>query len=142
MKSAAPGLFMFGSTNRGVILLGPAPDLAKLDNQAAVAKSAQAGETLTIYANGLGDVVGTVPAGTPAPAGAPILLRNQIRVMLDGIEINPAFAGLAPGAVGLSQLDVVLPRGVPKGPAIPLYIQVVLPDGTVVESNEVTVAID
>jgi uncharacterized protein (TIGR03437 family) len=62
--------------------------------------------------------------------------------MLGGIAIDPTFAGLAPGTVGLSQLNIVLPRGVPTGTAVPLYIQVVLPDGTVVESNEVTVAID
>ena len=55
MKSAAPELFMYGSTNRGVILLGPSSELTKLDNQAVVAQSIQAGETLTIYANGLGD---------------------------------------------------------------------------------------
>ncbi len=142
MKPAAPELFMYGSTNRGVILLGPSSELTKLDNQAVVAQSIQAGETLTIYANGLGDFRGNVPVGTRVPSGAPILLNHQIRVMLGGIEIDPAFAGLAPGAVGLSQLNIVLPRGVPTGPAIPLYIQVVLPDGTVIESNEVTVAIN
>lgn len=142
MKPAAPELFMYGSTNRGVILLGPSSELTKLDNQAVVAQSIQAGETLTIYANGLGDFRGNVPVGTRVPSGAPILLNHPIRVMLGGIEIDPAFAGLAPGAVGLSQLNIVLPRGVPTGPAIPLYIQVVLPDGTVIESNEVTVAIN
>jgi uncharacterized protein (TIGR03437 family) len=142
MKPAAPELFMFGSTSRGVILLGPASELAELDNQAVVAQSAHAGETLTIYANGLGDFRGNVPVGTRVPSGAPILLNHQIRVMVGGIEVDPAFAGLAPGAVGLSQLNITLPPGVPTGPAIPLYVQVVLPDGTIVESNEVTVAID
>jgi uncharacterized protein (TIGR03437 family) len=141
MQPADPELFTSGATNQGVVLLGATNELALLNNQAVASRPARAGETLTIYASGLGDFAGNVPVGTPAPPGAPILLLNRIRVVVGGVEIDPVFAGLAPGTVGLSQVDVQLPRHVPTGPAVPLYIEVILPDGTVVESNEVTVAI-
>ncbi len=142
MQATAPEIFTLGATDQGVIAFGPPNELATSNTQIAVVPAAQAGEILTIYASGLGTFNGNIALGTPVPPGAPILLKNPIHVMVAGIEIDSAFAGLAEGEVGLSKVNVVLPQSIPSGPAIPLYIQVLLPDGTVVESNEVTVAIN
>jgi uncharacterized protein (TIGR03437 family) len=142
MREAAPELFTLGATNQGLILLGTTNQIAMQTNRAVPSRPAQIGESLTIYASGLGESDGGVPAGTPAPLGSPVMLKNRIRVVVGGLEIDPTFAGLAQGTVGLSQVDAQIRPDVLAGSAVPLYVEVILPDGTVVESNEVTVAID
>ena len=69
-------------------------------------------------------------------------MKNQIRVVVGGMEIAPASVELAPGTMGLLQVDAPLPLGVPSGDTVPLFVRVILSDGTTVESNEVTLAID
>jgi uncharacterized protein (TIGR03437 family) len=96
---------------------------------------------LTIYATGLGDAVDDVAAGIPTPLDRSIPLRNRISVVVGGIEIDPSFARLAPGTAGLFQINVLVPDSVAPGPEVPMYLKVMLPDGAVVESNAVTVAI-
>ena len=71
-----------------------------------------------------------------------VSLSNKVSLMVGGVEIEPAFAGLASGTAGLFQVNVKIPQNVPFGPAIPLYIKVVLADGSVVASNTVSIAID
>jgi len=118
------------------------PASPELLNPSAAAQAMPAGNPLTIYASGLGDSTVAVAAGTPAPANPPIPVQNQVRVVVGGAEITPALAALAPGTVGLSEVVVSLPSEVTRGPAVPLYLKVILPDGTVIESNEVTIAIE
>jgi uncharacterized protein (TIGR03437 family) len=142
MLPAAPELFTYNATNQGVVLTGAAKKIAMLADPSVPSRPAQPGEILTIYASGLGDFAGILPAGAQVPSGAPILLTNHVRVIVGGVDLDPISATLAPNTVGLSQVEIQLPAGVPTGPAVPLYLQVVLPDGTVLESNEVTVAID
>jgi uncharacterized protein (TIGR03437 family) len=51
------------------------------------------------------------------------------------------FAGLAPDTAGVYQVNLVLTDNVPTGPEVPLSLEVQLPDGTMVQSNVVTIAI-
>ena len=71
-----------------------------------------------------------------------VRLKNTVRVFLGGVEVVPDFAGLAPGAIGLYQINVPVTAEVPVGPAVPLRVEVVLSDGRALTSNEVTVAIE
>ena len=141
MQAAAPGLFTWDATGRGLITIAPTQEIAAVTTDGIPSRPARRGEYLTIYASGLGEAVDGVPVGTPAPLDRLVLLSNKIKVVLGGIEINPAFAGLAPGTAGLFQVDVQLPAEAPAGPTVPLYIKTILPDGAVVMSNAVTVAI-
>jgi uncharacterized protein (TIGR03437 family) len=141
MREAAPELFTVGATNEGVVLLSATNEIAIPQDQSVPSRPAQPGEFITVYASGLGQFAGNVPAGTPAPSGPPIPLKNRIRVVVGGTGIDPAFAGYAPGTVGLAQVEVQLPQGVPVGPAVPLYIEIFLEDGTAIQSNEVTIAV-
>jgi uncharacterized protein (TIGR03437 family) len=110
-------------------------------NEHFPSRPAEPGEYLTIYATGLGAAVDDIAAGAPAPLDRRILLRNKISVVAGGVNIDPAFAGLAPGTAGLFQINVMVPDSVASGPEIPMTLKVILDDGTVVESNTVTVAI-
>jgi len=76
---------------------------------------AQVGETIAIYLTGLGDVNPAVADGTPGPSNPTSVATNAFNVFIDGQQSVPAFAGLAPGLVGLYQINVAVPSGVHSG---------------------------
>jgi len=57
--------------------------------------------------------------------------------LLDGKALPATFAGLAPGFVGLFQVNAQIPPGAPSGNAVTLAISV---GGAI--SNQVTIAIE
>lgn len=71
------------------------------------------GDTLVIYAVGLGSVNAAVSEGQPAPG--PLPARHRTEVQLGSLLLTPSFAGLAPGFTGLYQINVETPRGLPPG---------------------------
>ncbi len=144
MREAAPGLFTVDASGsgQGAVLIAGSYELAGPRNGAFPGRPARGGEYLAIFANGLGEAEEEVPVGSPAPLDRVIRLRNTVRVMLGGVPVEPEFAGLAPGAVGLNQINVRVPEGTPAGPAVPLRVEVVQSNGTIVSSNQVTVAIE
>ena len=142
MQAVAPSLFTYDEASQGVVLIGTTNEIAMPKTDGIPSRPARTGEFVTIYANGLGEVVDGVPTGTPALLDRLAPLRNKVSVVVGGIAIEPAFAGLAPGTTGLFQVNAQLAQGVPIGPAIPLYIKVTLADGTTFASNTVSMAID
>jgi uncharacterized protein (TIGR03437 family) len=65
----------------------------------------KAGETLVLWAIGLGATNPPVEAGAAAPLSPPAVAA----------EVTPAFAGLSGGSAGLYQVIVAMPADVPKG---------------------------
>jgi uncharacterized protein (TIGR03437 family) len=141
MQAAAPGLFTWGTAGQGVIMNAATNEIAMPKTKGIASRPAVRGEYISIFANGLGEVINGVAAGASAPEDRLVLLKNKIKVVLGGIEIDPSFAGLAPGTVGLFQVNAQLPPEVPVGLGVPLYLKLILADGSVVSSNTVTVAI-
>jgi uncharacterized protein (TIGR03437 family) len=142
MLAAAPDLFTLNGTTQGVILIASTNELAMTKTAGAASRPAQPGEPLTIYASGLGETQRLVTPGALAPSNPLVLLKNKITVVAGGVEIDPDLSTLAPGTVGLYQINTQLPPGVPLGPAVPLFIRVTMPNGAVAESNTVTLAIE
>ncbi|MBM3759875.1 MAG: hypothetical protein FJW36_06470 [Acidobacteria bacterium] len=70
-------------------------------------RPARVGETVTIYMIGGGATNPAVPAGTVA-SGTPGLSNPSVR--FGEAPATVSYAGLAPGAVGLYQLNVVVPN--------------------------------
>jgi len=136
MQAAIPVLFTTDNANQGVVLIGATNELA------TPSRPAHKSEFITIYATGLGEVADDVPAGTPAPPDRIIRLKNKLSLVIGGVEIEPAFAGLAPGTAGMFQVNAQLPQNVPIGLAVPLYVKVTLDDGTALASNTVSMAVD
>ncbi len=141
MQSAAPGLFTVNGTKQGVVLIANTNEIAMDTTKAIPSRPAKPGEFLTIYASGLGESFEEVAAGDAAPSNRQILLRNKVTVVAGGLEVEPGFAGLAPGAAGLYQVNLQLPPSEPLGDGIPLYVNVRSNDGTLRQSNSVNVAI-
>ena len=140
MRAAAPGVFAYGDTNQGLIMIAGTNEIAMLKTDGVPSRPAHPGEYLTIYASGLGEVNEGVPAGMAVAPGRLITPINKVRVVIGDIEIQPAFAALAPGMPGLFQVNAQLPQETPLGSAIPLFLRVTLSDGTVIESNSTTLA--
>jgi uncharacterized protein (TIGR03437 family) len=70
-----------------------------------------------------------------------VLLNSAVKVTIGGVELDPAFAGLAPGTVGLFQVNVQVPEGTLIGPAIPVSIRVTESNGIAIDSNLVKIAV-
>jgi uncharacterized protein (TIGR03437 family) len=73
-------------------------------------RRAKAGDVITLYGIGFGPLVPDVPAGNIAKQANS--LQASVEVRFDGHPGQVAYAGSAPGFVGLYQLNVVVPDGV------------------------------
>jgi uncharacterized protein (TIGR03437 family) len=87
-----------------------------------IATPAARGQWIVIYANGLGAVAPNVASGS-APDGLSSTV-NPVSVSIGGIDSEVYFAGLAPGFVGLYQINVRVPPTAPTGAAVPLTVTV------------------
>jgi uncharacterized protein (TIGR03437 family) len=74
------------------------------------------GETVFVYAAGLGGVTNPPPTGEAAPASPLAYAIAHMRVRLGGVDCEVPFAGLAPGFAGVYQINFQVPPGVPSGP--------------------------
>jgi uncharacterized protein (TIGR03437 family) len=98
----------------------------------------QRGEFLQIYASGLGPVENTPADGAAAPASEPLArMKLTATITIGGAPVtNVVYAGLAPGLVGLYQINVQVPDGATTGDAVPVVVTV---GGNA--SNTVTIAV-
>jgi uncharacterized protein (TIGR03437 family) len=82
----------------------------------------ESGTDLVIYLTGLGGTSPSVPTGQPAPSKPLAYALVQPTVTLGGVELPVLYAGLAPGLVGVDQINVSVPSSVPQGMSVPLVI--------------------
>ncbi len=95
---------------------------------------ARPGELLSIFCAGLGALQSPVTSGDIPPTPPP-QTTSQPQVNIAGIPAPVSFSGLAPGFVGLYQVDVQVPAGVPSGTH---NLEIII-NG--VPSNTVTIAV-
>jgi uncharacterized protein (TIGR03437 family) len=79
-------------------------------------------DQLSIYLTGLGATLPSVATGQPAPSNPLALTIAPPLVTLGGVQLPVMYSGLAPGEIGVYQINVIVPRGVPAGMSIPLQI--------------------
>ena len=129
----APGIFSTNSagTGQGEIF---DPSYRLVDSSSP----ATPGSFVTIYCTGLGPVTNQPPTGSPGPASPLAQTTALPNVTIGGAQATTVqFSGLAPGLVGLYQINVQVPAGSATGPAVPVVISI----GGVV-SNAVTMAVE
>jgi uncharacterized protein (TIGR03437 family) len=86
-------------------------------------------EPLVMYATGLGATTGgTVTTGRPAPA-SPLAVTDKVQVYFGDpsysqAEIIVDWSGLAPGFIGLYQLNLRVPGAHMKGDALPVTLKI------------------
>jgi uncharacterized protein (TIGR03437 family) len=87
----------------------------------SVSSPARPGDVLLLFGTGLGAVVPPVAAGAAAPLAS---VTSTVRVRLNGTELTPFFAGLAPGTVGVYQINVQLPANLAPAASLELFVTV------------------
>jgi minor extracellular serine protease Vpr len=93
-------------------------NVAALDGNSKVigaANPAQSGQTIELFANGLGPVSNTPASGDPAPSSPLAMCTTAATVTIGTEQASPSFCGLAPGFPGLYQLNVAVPSGLASG---------------------------
>jgi len=80
------------------------------------------GDRIMIFLTGMGRTSPAIDAGSPAPAQPPAQTVVVPNVTLGGVPLGIEFAGLAPGQVGVYQINAVVPGDVPLGLEVPLSI--------------------
>jgi uncharacterized protein (TIGR03437 family) len=108
---AAPALFTQSSSGSG------AGEILHQDGVTPVTESSPAsqGEVIVLYATGLGAVFPAAQTGTAATGDSTV--AGTVTVTIGGLPAQVQFAGLAPGFVGLYQINVQVPAGVQPGNA-------------------------
>ena len=120
---------MNAETNQGAVLDGNY-------NLVGPSNPTTAGAYVQIYCTGLGPVTNQPATGAPALEDPLSWTQATPTVNIGGVTATPVFSGLAPGDVGLYQVNVQVPTGVAKGSKVPVAISI---GG--VTSNTVTLAI-
>ena len=85
---------------------------------------AAAGEVLVAYATGLGPVTVNVPTGQAAPASPLAITMELPTITIGGVPAEVVFSGMAPGFVGLYQVNVQVPTSVAGGSRIVLVLKI------------------
>lgn len=112
--AAAPGLFFMGSH---AIVQNSDFSLNSSGNPA------KAGDPIVAYLTGAGAVSPTVADGAPASSTTLSKVTSAVTATIGSQTAEVPFAGLAPGFVGLWQVNVVVPAGVTQGD-FPLVVSV------------------
>jgi uncharacterized protein (TIGR03437 family) len=89
----------------------------------AVADPVARGGVLVLYVTGLGAVAPAVATGQAAPLDALSFAVTTPTVTIGGLPARVEFAGLAPGFIGLGQMNIAVPAEVSGGDAVPVVIQ-------------------
>lgn len=79
------------------------------------------GETIVLYAAGLGEAARPLPAGEAPREFVPILHRDQLRVVLGGQDLEARYildVGMAAGRTGCYEIVLQLPPDTPEDPEI------------------------
>ena len=134
-----PGIFTTAATGegQGSILIAGTATLAAPVGAFPDSRPAGSGEFVAIFGTGLGPVT-NMPATGAAASDDPLSeTTTQPQVTIGGMPATVTFSGLAPGFVGLYQINVEILDGTPSGGAIEVGVTI---GG--VSSNVVTIAIE
>ena len=82
---------------------------------ATASRPLASGELALIYAAGLGAVVNQPPNGSAAPASPLPATVSQVTLTLAGMPCEVQYSGLAPGFVGVYQINFRVPANTPRG---------------------------
>jgi len=114
---ATPGFFTTTQNGRGQI--------AALNEDNTINSAANPvgrGRVIQLYATGQGFLPDAPADGVPAPSDRLISTPSRPRVIVNTTDAEVQFSGLAPGFVGVWQLNVRVPESVPPGNSIVVAI--------------------
>jgi uncharacterized protein (TIGR03437 family) len=117
LVAAAPGIF-----TRSIGGQLQAAALNADDSPNAPSAPARPGQAVQVFATGQGAVANPPATGAPAASSPFSETPAAPVVMIGDKQAAVAFSGLAPGLVGVWQVNVVIPADAPLGSAVPIQI--------------------
>jgi len=131
VAAVSPGIFTVNQSGAGAGVIVHAGNFSLV----SPASPARAGEYLSIFCTGLGALQHPVPTGDVPPLPVPQVTVAP-EVTIGRVPAVVTFAGVAPGFVGLYQVNVQVAPGTPSGSEQPLQIRM-----NSLPGNTVTVAV-
>jgi uncharacterized protein (TIGR03437 family) len=118
LSTASASIFTLDSSGggQGVVTISNTGQLA------VAATPAPRGQYITIYCTGLGTVSNPPATGATAVADPVSSTVANATVTIGGVPATVNFAGLAPGFVGLYQVNALVPSSVSPGSAVSLVL--------------------
>lgn len=117
VNAHSPGLFQYTEASTGRRLI--AAEIFRNGQRIGLHRSTlpvRAGDVLELYANGLGPIAGgNPPTGVATPADRLYTTATAPQVLINGTPVPVEFSGLAAGFVGLYQVNIAIPAGIPAG---------------------------
>ena len=123
-----PGIFIYDQNNIEFAIAVHVSDFSLI----TTTNPASAGEYVVLYTTGLGPLTISIPDGQGAPSDTLAYTADPFTASIDGQSCGvppvPAsacsvlFSGLAPGFVGLYQLNLQMPNSTFSGPNVPVQI--------------------
>ena len=137
LASPAPGVFLLNTGGQAAVLVANTTAIAAPAGTFPGSRAAKQGEYISIYCTGLGPVSNEPATGAPA-GGSTVSLTSggSVTVSVGGVTAPVSFSGLAPGFLGLYQVNAQIPSNAPTGSAVPLTISI---GGTT--SNRASIAV-
>ena len=136
--SASPGIFTVehNGEGQGAVLIAGTGSYAAPVGEASRGFPVARGGYIEIYATGLGAVDNEPRDGSLASSDPLSRTIATPSVTIGGVPAEVTFSGLAPGQVGLYQVNARVPHDAPVGDFVPLVLSM---EGAV--SNTVTIAV-
>jgi uncharacterized protein (TIGR03437 family) len=130
--SFAPGIFSMDSSGggQGAILIAPGAQLA------SAASPVSRGAYVSIFCTGLGPVTNQPATGAQGPANPLARTIATTTLTIGGVTAVVTYSGLAPGLVGLYQVNAIVPAALTPGNSVPVIVSV-----NNIPSNAVTIAV-
>jgi uncharacterized protein (TIGR03437 family) len=141
VAGAQPGIYMIEQSGLGygaIVIANDGALAAPVGRYPGIAtRPVRAGEFLTIYCAGLGAVENQPQAGELSPSDPLAATLAAPAVTIGGIPARVTFSGLAPGYVGLYQVNAEVPEGLPESDSVGVVLTM-----NNLESNRVQIAVE
>jgi len=124
--AASPGIFTIDQSGTGTAVgFHPttATQICGAGHLECLYSPVSQGEVISIYANGLGLPKGGFSASGGVPTSA-VPVASAVTASIGGTPATVLFAGLTTNFVGVYQVNVLVPSGIPGGPSVPFVISV------------------
>jgi len=134
----APGLYTTNSqgTGQAAAIINGTASIVAPSGAFPGSRPARKGEFVSLFCTGLGTVTNRPMLGAPSPTN-PLAATTAIpTVTVGSMNAGVSFSGLAPGFVGLYQVNIQVPDTAPSGDAVPVTLSI---GG--VTANTVTIAV-
>jgi uncharacterized protein (TIGR03437 family) len=130
VKAAAPGMLALGAGSHALAVNYPGGELNSPQDPV------HPGEYVVVYLTGQGMVDRPVADGAESPANPLSLPLAAVRAKVAGKAADVAFAGLAPGLVGVLQVNLLIPEIAGGEQALEVTVGDVAANATVVSVAE------